>query len=293
MPNVVDVRGLILRCPAFEAAVDFYGGSWGLDRIDHSGGADGAFFRGTGPEAFVLGLVPGPERAIVALRFALESEAAVDAAHRQLSEVGVCVLDEPGPLALPGDYYGFHIADAEGTHLELSAAMRPHERSAADPFRPQRVSHIVLNSSDNAALRDFYTRYLGFRLADWYAKDVLFFLRCNQQHHCLGIERSDNTSLNHVAFHVADLDAMMRCVGRMSQAGYQPLWGPGRHGPGGNCFCYFEDPNGYVVEFTSELIQIADDQTWTPSEWTPGPDNANVWGTGGRTKRAIKLMSGH
>jgi hypothetical protein len=117
-------------------------------------------------------------------------------------------------------------------------------------------------------------------------------LTCNQQHHVLGVERSDNSSLNHVAFHVEDLDAMMRRIGAMANAGHKPIWGPGRHGPGGNCFCYFEGPDGFVLELTSELIEVADDEEWTPKEWIPGPESANVWGTGGRTEQAIKLMSG-
>jgi len=71
------------------------------------------------------------------------------------------------------------------------------------------------------------------------------------------------------------------------------LWGPGRHGPGGNCFCYFEDPVGYVVEVTSELIYIPEGKEWLPREWKFAPENANVWLTGGRTERAIKLMSNH
>jgi len=46
------------------------------------------------------------------------------------------------------------------------------------------------------------------------------------------------------------------------------------------------------LEFTSELIEVPDGEEWTPKEWIPGPENANVWGTGGRTEKAIKLMAG-
>jgi catechol-2,3-dioxygenase len=142
-------------------------------------------------------------------------------------------------------------------------------------------------------LRDFYIRYLGFELADWYEKDVFFFLRCNEQHHCVGLEQGDNSSLNHVAFLLDDLDAMMRFAGHMANLGIAPLWGPGRHGPGGNCFCYFEDPAGYVLEVTAELISIPSGAQWVPKEWQLNPANANVWLTGGRPARAIQLMSNH
>ncbi len=221
------------------------------------------------------------------------SPADIDAAYQQLSNNGLVVLDDPDMLAIPGAYYGFHVLDLDGTKIELSATTQAGENQGGDPFAPQRLSHLILNSPDNVALRNFYIENFGMQLTDWYKGDILFFLRCNQQHHVMALERGDNSSLNHVAFHVADLDAMMRCVGRMTNAGHEPLWGPGRHGPGGNCFCYFEDPDGFVTEFTSELIQIPDGEDWAPKEWIPGPINANVWGTGGRTERAIRLMAGH
>lgn len=292
MPRTRDLRGIILQSTDIERSVEFYQHLWSLELIESTAGK-GVFFKASGDEPFVLGLESGPSRGIVSLRFAMESSVAIDAAYEALRKRNVTVLDKPDLLSVPGDYYGFRILDRDGTTIELSATSEESANQSNEQFVPERLSHIVINSPDNVALRDFYIDQLGFQLADWYKGDLLFFLRCNQQHHCLGIEKADNSSLNHVAFHVADLDAMMRNVGRMVSAGHEPLWGPGRHGPGGNCFCYFEDPDGYVVEFTSEIIQIPDGEVWTPKEWIPGPENANVWGTGGRTERAIKLMAGH
>ena len=34
------------------------------------------------------------------------------------------------------------------------------------------------------------------------------------------------------------------------------MWGPGRHGPGSNTFAYFQDPNGFVAEYTTALEEI-------------------------------------
>ncbi len=292
MTSIQGLRGLILQSTALEQSVEFYQQLWQLELIESWTG-EGVFFRASGDEPFVLGLLPGPQRKLLTVRYALESPAAVEQAYDRLKGRGITPLNSPAELALPGNYYGFHITDCDGSVLELSATTADAPPGPTTQFVPERLSHLVINSPDNVALRDFYINELQFKLADWYRGDLLFFMRCNQQHHCLGLEKGDNSSLNHVAFQVADLDAMMRNVGRMTNAGYQPLWGPGRHGPGGNCFCYFEDPNGYVVEFTSELINIPDGEEWTPKEWIPGPDNANVWGTGGRSERAIKLMAGH
>ena len=239
-----------------------------------------------------MGLVPDSQRGSETIRFALGSPEDVDNSFAELKASGQKLLDKPDKLPIPGEYYGFHLQDLDGTTIELSATTKTNKNKENDPFAPQRLSHLVLNSPDNVALKDFYINCLGLKLADWYKNDLFFFLRCNQQHHVLGVENSDNSSLNHVAFHVEDLDAMMRRIGVMSNAGYEPLWGPGRHGPGDNCFCYFEGPDSFVLEFTSELIEVTDGEEWTPKEWIPGPENANDWGTGGRTEKAIKLMAG-
>ena len=50
----------------------------------------------------------------------------------------------------------------------------------------------------------------------------------------------------------------MRALGRMRRAGHDTIWGPGRHGPGGNVFCYFIDPAGNVIEYTAELIELTE-----------------------------------
>jgi catechol 2,3-dioxygenase-like lactoylglutathione lyase family enzyme len=292
MTRVSGLRGLILNSTDVERSAEFFDTVWGLQRIEAAPG-EGAYFKGTGSEPCILGLVPGEGRGINTVRFALESTTHVDEAYRVLGERGVTILSEPDTLELPGNYHGFHTQDPDGNRIELSAIIDAGTSNDSTPFVPEKMSHFVLNSPNNVAMRDFYVDALGFELADWYAKNILFFLRCTEEHHCMGIEKSDNSSLNHVAFQVADLDAMMRCVGQMQQKGFEPLWGPGRHGPGGNCFCYFVSPDDYVVEYTSELIQIPEGTEWTPQEWKLGPDNANVWGTGGRNERAIKLMSGH
>ena len=293
MAKVTDLGGLILKTPDLESSLEFYQNCWGLERVEHSA-SDSVFFKGSGGEPWIFGLEAGKHRGVAGIRLQLDSVANVDTIYRDLKTTGVELLGQPENLPLPGDFYGFRFVDPDGNHIELSTqANSAASDTPTEGFLPQRLSHLVLNSPDNTALRDFYVQHLGFELADWYEKGAFYFLRCNQQHHCIGIERGDNSSLNHVAFLVTDLDAMMRFMGRMTNMGFEPLWGPGRHGPGGNCFCYFEDPAGYVVEMTAELICIPDGEEWVPKEWKFAPENANVWLTGGRTEKAIQLMANH
>ena len=60
----------------------------------------------------------------------------------------------------------------------------------------------------------------------------------------------------------------MRGIGRLRDAGYPPVWGPGRHGPGNNVFGYFVGPHGGVIEYTAEVEEVGDDyKVGGPEDW--------------------------
>src|SRR5689334_5920326 len=83
-------------------------------------------------------------------------------------------------------------------------------------------------------LREAATRVLtetfGFRLSD--RTRVMNFLRCDDLHHVVAYADSKQATLNHIAFEMQDTDSVMRGMGRLKDAGYASVWGPGRHGPG-------------------------------------------------------------
>ena len=85
---------------------------------------------------------------------------------------------------------------------------------------------------------------------------MMDFIRCCADHHSIALARGDGPSLNHMAYEVANIDGLMRGAGRMKQNGFNIEWGVGRHGPGDNVFSYFVEPNGFVVEYTTEVEQV-------------------------------------
>jgi catechol 2,3-dioxygenase len=105
------------------------------------------------------------------------------------------------------------------------------------------------------------------------------FMNCDRDHHSLAISDADNDALNHIAFVMPSIDAVMRGGGRLRDAGHAIEWGPGRHGPGDNVFNYFIDPFGIVIEYTAEVEQIDDAyQPGMPSAWTWPPGRTDQWG---------------
>ena len=139
------------------------------------------------------------------------------------------------------------------------------------------IDHFGFKVSDYAASKAFYERALGFRLTD--RSKLMAFVRCNDDHHAIVIAEAKVCGLNHVAFLMPNLEAVMRGSGRMIDAGFPIAWGVGRHGPGDNVFAYFIDPVGIVIEYTAEVLQVDDNYVFRgPSEWVWPPGRTDHWG---------------
>ncbi len=220
-----------------------------------------------------------------AVAFGVDSRGQVDQMHDHLVGLEADLVGRPGPTVDGG--YGFEVFDPEGHLLSISAdtAVRtppPHERGKGLPLD---VSHVVFNSSDNAALADWYCAALGFRVTDW-LEDRLVFMTTSRYHHQVALAATPVPGLNHVAYECADIDDFMRATGRAMRHGHEILWGPGRHGPGDNAFAYFRSPAGFVCEFTTELMAV-DSPDWVVRTWEAVPEQSDLWGTSNPRPRAF------
>jgi len=161
--------------------------------------------------------------------------------------------------------------------------VRRHRRVEEGESVPVKLSHVVINSPQPEALVAWYDRHLDFKLSDTlyspHMGEMMWFLRCNPQHHSLAIARCPHVSLHHASFELRGIDEYMRGTGRLLRAGVEKVWGPGRHMAGNNTFSYFLDPQGNTVEYTTELENL-DEDTWHPSlhDFTD-PMVSDQWGT--------------
>ena len=154
------------------------------------------------------------------------------------------------------------------------------------PDKPIELSHVVLNASDADASERFATGTLGFKVSD--RTRHMTFVRCSRVHHCVAYARAGYGSLNHIAFKMADLDAVMRGIGRLRDAGYPAVWGPGRHGPGNNVFGYFIGPHGGIVEYTAEVEEVENDyKVGSPEDWKWPPGRVDHWGVSQKDNERI------
>ena len=273
------LRSVELQMPDRAAAAEFLKGPWGL--IDVGTRKDTTYLRATAARHYAIAITEGPARAVISATL-VGSRAEIEAAWDRVRKAGlrhgpwIDEFDEPGRGA------GFLVAGPEGEPYRFVV-----ERDAApaalasESARPIQVAHVVFNTRDREAATRLLVDTFGFRLSD--RTRIMNFLRCDDLHHVVAYADSKQATLNHIAFEMRDADAVLRGMGRLKDAGYPSVWGPGRHGPGNNVFAYFVSPFGACVEYTAEIQRVDDSyKTGTPESWQWPPGRTDHWGIASR-----------
>ncbi len=278
-PWIQGLRSVSLTVPDLAAAEAFYTQTWQLSVASREAGV--LYLRGSGADHHLLALHAAPGTpSIRQITLRARSRMALDLVAARAVAAGGVVERGVEPAADPAMGESLFIRDGDGRRIEIVFGdQRRAPDEPAPPDQPVRLAHAVLNSHAVEHTRAFFEQALGFVLAD--RTRIMAFMNCDVDHHSIALGDTDNDALNHIAFLMPTLDAVMRGGGRMKDAGMPPQWGPGRHGPGDNAFNYFVDPFGIVIEYTAEVEQIDDSyQPGMPADWTWPPGRIDQWGIG-------------
>ena len=226
------------------------------------------------------------EKRVDLIAFGAESAADVDALAEKLGREGVTLVSTPDKLQTPGGGYGFRFFDLEGRTVEVSSDVAVRAAPASRGGRvgagealPRRDQLAAARGARRLVRPPPRLQALRHPVLSPHMGEMMWFLRCNPQHHSLAIARCPHVSLHHASFELRGIDEYMRGTGRLLRAGVEKVWGPGRHLAGNNTFSYFLDPQGNTVEYTTELESL-DEDTWHPSlhDFTD-PMVSDQWGT--------------
>ena len=265
------LRSIELVLPRAAEAAAFLGDIWGMAPAGIEGGSH--YLRGSGTDAYLVALDEGAEEYVRTVTFTASPDELASLRER----VARSGLRSTATVSSdPGGGEGLIVELPEGELFRFLAGA-----SEADPLDgndlPVQLTHVVLNSADAEASARVAEQALGFRISD--RTKGMVFVRCNDSHHSTAFARAGFASLNHIAFEMEDVDAVMRGIGRLRDHGHVPAWGPGRHGPGANVFAYFVAPFGPVVEFSTAVEKVAEDyKVGGPEDWTWPENRIDQWG---------------
>ena len=273
-----------IQSPDIDAHTTFLCEAWGLSRVDHPGTI--RYFAGTGADPYSLALRQGLDSGLIAMTFRAASERAIDQIAKRAQSQGWSVFDGPAPEDRPGGGRMVDMVQPSGCRVRLvnGDTLKAATRSID---RPERLSHVNLNTKDVDGSTAMFERVLGFQLSD--RSKPMAFLRTNRDHNVVVLADAPKEGLNHIAFHMPDIDGVMRGSGRMRDHGFEIGWGVGRHGPGNNVFSYFVDPLGYVLEYTTDM-SIVDEiyRVGGPEDWVWPPGRTDQWGIAPPKSEACK-----
>jgi len=263
----------------------FFTDVWNLAPTGEAAGAQ--LFRGTGAFHHIVAVRQLPQLAMIRVVFDSADRAAVDALHAQVTALGLTSIETPAALRQPHGDYGFGFKDPEGRNIAIVCGVADHAGAADKPDRPRKLSHVNLNAGNHDATFACLRDGLGFKLTDTTRR--LRFFSCNADHHSVVLGFAGGPTLNHIAFEVPDLESVMRGAGRMRDDGHGLEWGPGRHGPGNNVFCYFLGPEKLPIEYTAEMMQVDDSyRVGTPDDWKWPPGRLDHWGISAHPSEAME-----
>lgn len=278
--RITHVRYVALGVKDLRDQVEFYRDEWGLQERE----ADSKLaFLGSeaASEPYLLRLRAADNNRLDVVSMAVGTAEDVNWYAERLRRLGVHLVSKPAEIDLPGGGYGFRFFDGDGRTVEIAAEVRPAPTRTFEPreWQPTKLSHVVLNSPDLEATTTWYIDHLGLAVSDR-LEDVMVFLHADSPwHHAIAFARNDFVSVNHVAYETLGIDEYLRASGRLIRAGLPCVWGPGRHGPGDNTFAYFQDRDGFVVEYTTALQYVEDWSTWRPRVHPITPEWSDQWGT--------------
>ncbi len=271
------LRSVELEVPDRDSAVRFFVDVWGL--LDAGERSGTAYLRGTEDLPYVVSVTRASAPAVAAVTFS-GSKPEVLKIRKRAAAAGAPL----GPMRdfdEPGGGTGFLVEGPEGHVFRFLTEKKRTKQLRPDRDRPMQVTHVVLNAQDREACTRFAVAVLGFKLSD--RTGFMSFVRCDRVHHAIAYAQAANSLLNHIAFEMADIDAVMRGIGRLKDAGFETFWGPGRHGPGNNVFAYFVAPFGAAVEYTAEVQRVGPSyKVGTPEDWKWPPKRNDHWGISSR-----------
>jgi catechol 2,3-dioxygenase len=264
------VGHVAIRTPEIDACVTQATQVMGLTESARAG--DGVFLT-AGLTHHALHYIEGDAAGADHIGLEASDTEALDIIRQRLIAADVPILSAPDDAMFEDGFQfvapgGFTFEVYTGMERDPTAVQAIQYATQTNPgVRPNRFGHVTLRVAETTPLAEFLQEILDFRISDAIAGG--YFLRCNVEHHGLGVMPGPG-ELHHHAWEVQSIADLGRIGDRVHEHGQYLLWGPVRHGVGNNIAAYFADPCGAVVEYYCDMQKIYNEGTFEPLVWTDG-----------------------
>jgi catechol 2,3-dioxygenase-like lactoylglutathione lyase family enzyme len=299
--KVADIAYARLSAPDLDRQEEFLT-HFGLARAARTGTA--LYMRGSDP-AHHLHVTELGEPRFIGFAYRAADEDALATLTRVPGASGIEHIDEPGggKRVRLTDPNGLQIEIVHGldTVAPLPLAENPINsaserqkrlgtltRLTPGPVPVKRLGHGVIVTTDLQKTLAWYRETLGFIPSDEIFRDdernvISSFNRLDRgenyvDHHVFFCMQGPKAGLNHIAFEVANFDAVMTGHEHLQSLGtYKPIWGVGRHVYGSQIFDYWADPWGRVHEHMTDSDMLNASAAPNLNRAAPG-GNRSQWG---------------
>jgi catechol 2,3-dioxygenase len=182
----------------------------------------------------------------------------------RLRDESVTILND-GPITR-GVEDGVTIVGPAGYVFEIFQGMEEVSPTyPATGVRPTRFGHYTIYLGEPKLMIGFLERIFDFRISDFVGPGA--FLRCNADHHGIGVSQHEPVRMHHIAWEVENVNELVRLADVLDDQGDHLRWGPVRHGVGRNIAAYFMGFGDLVVEYYCEMQRIYNDAEYVPGRW--------------------------
>jgi catechol 2,3-dioxygenase-like lactoylglutathione lyase family enzyme len=293
MPDYIKRMGHVaLRVPDLDASVSWAATVMGMRETER---VDGCAYLTHADCHHSLQYIAGATPALDHVAMEAHDDDALDALISDLGDRGVPIMAaEPQERGIER---AIRFRGPAGHVLEVFTGMTSDGAAHTGAgIQPRKFGHPMLSCEDTGPTVAFMADVLGFRLSDDVGDGTLVFMRCNVDHHGIGVGLGPRAGLNHYAWGVENLATLGALGDVLERNGGRFIWGPGRHGAGQNLFTYHFDPAGFIVEYYADLYQVWDERTYEAGRWRIDDMRAqNLWGPGApreMMETAIPLAAG-
>lgn len=294
--DVAHLGHVELLTPQLEASLRFFVDVLGMTETTRAG--DSVYLRAWDDyEHHTLKLTANRHTGMRHMAFRARSQQALERRVAALKGSGYEIGWTEGDLG-HGPAFAFH--DPDGHCVELyweteryvpPPALRPALKNQAQRFpargvNVRRLDHLNCLAADIRANREFFERYLGFRLTEQIVLDdgaeAGMWMTCTNKSYDFAYTREAHGHrgrFHHITYAIDSREEVLRAADIFLENGVFIETGPHKHAVQQTFFLYVYEPGGLRVEVANAGARLILAPDWTPVVWTEAERRkGQAWG---------------